>query len=133
MEKERLVDVLAEIGFSRHKIRDLIMFTLPSKARQDELMDWIHENREACTIEAVEHKAKEILKDFMAGCPYAANVKDLPIPKWTPPPPEPEPEPIPMAPKPEAVKEEKPPIQKPMDVDPFDKVLQALFENIKTW
>jgi len=129
MKKERLVDVLAEIGFNRQQVRDLITFTLPSKARQDELLAWIHENRESCTIEAVEHKAQEILKAFMAGSPYAVKAKDLPIPKWAPPPVMPEPKPIPKEPEPMIIKAVNPPEQKPIDEDPFDKVLRALFEN----
>lgn len=128
MKKERLADILAEIGFSRQGIRDLLTFTLPSKDRQNELMDWIGENRESCTVESVEHKAKEILRAYMAGSPYALKAKDMPIPKWTPPPPaKPEPKPGPIYPEPTRTTE--PPAEKAIDEDPFDKVLRAFFKS----
>lgn len=89
MKHKTLVPVLKEYGISSTEIRDLLLYTLNTKDRQDQLLSWILANEDACNKETIRAKAQELLQNFLATNPYHAAAKNMPPPKWEPPAPKP--------------------------------------------
>lgn len=85
MKQKNLVPVLKEYGISSTEARDLLLYTLNTKDRQDQLLSWILANEDTCTKETIRAKAQELLQNFLATNPYHTAAKNMAPPKWEPP------------------------------------------------
>lgn len=86
MKKGTLTDALKEQGFTGNEIKDLLLFTLNTKDRQEQMHAWLLANKDACSKEAILQQARNILQGFLASNPYNSAAKNIPAPKWEPPP-----------------------------------------------
>ena len=86
MQRENLIVTLKELGFSGIEIKDLLLYTLNTKDRQEQMLSWILAHKENCSKETIHQKARDILCGFLAANPYNSAAKNMPAPKWEPPP-----------------------------------------------
>ena len=103
MKQKGLIPILKEHGISDAEVRELLIFTLNTKDRQEQMLNWILENEETCNREEIRKKAQELLQGFLAGNPYNAAAKRMSPPKWEPP----------CKPKPKAPVEPKQEVKQP--------------------
>lgn len=126
MKQKNLVSTLKECGISSAEIRDLMLYTLNTKDRQEQLLNWILANRDTCNKESIRTKAQELLQSFLASSPYNTAAKNMVPPKWEPSAPKPATVITPPAETAATVKEIPPPKK-----DPEDAYFKRLLEVFK--
>ena len=126
MKNENLVQALKELGISQTEIRNLLFFSLSTKDRQEQMLDWIHANKENCTLESIQKAAQASLNGFLSQNPYNITTKNMPVPKWTPPLVEKQ---APAKPAPKKEPDARAVTPEPVSNDPFDVVLQSFFAH----
>ena len=130
MQKENLVTTLKELGFNSYEIKDILLYALNTKDRQEQMLAWLLSNKGACTKESVRQKAQEILQGVLAANPYNVAAINMPVPKWEPPLP-PKTASVAITKKQPAQKSQVPTVKEeksPIDEDPFDCLIR-IFAN----
>ena len=125
MVKSDLMKLLKERGMSQMIVKDIFLYYLNTEDRQQQMLEWLKEHIDECNEEVILNEAQKILAEFLAKNPYNKVSMDMALPKWTPP--------VSQPPKPKELNAEKPQIEapKPIENDPFDKVLQAFFGKME--
>ena len=121
--KKDLIAILKGVGFDSNEIKDILLYTLNTKDRQEQLFTWLLDNKDTCDKRSVQQKAQEILHGFLASNPYNQAAKHMPAPKWeAPPPPVPKPTVSPPNPNHNA---------HPTEEDPFDRIMTIFSSKVR--
>lgn len=131
MQKGNLITTLKELGFSGSETKDLLLYTLNTKDRQEQMQTWILANKGSCDKESIRQKAQEILRGFLASNPYNIAAKNMPAPKWEPPPP-PKQKPADAAPKQAALVPPAKEKRSPAPEDTFDQLIDLFRNKLRT-
>ena len=128
MQKDNLTTTLKKLGFSSNETKDLLLYALNTKARQEQMLSWLLANKDSCGKESIQQKAQEILQGFLASNPYNSAAKNMPAPKWETPP-SPKPKPVGSTSKkatPSPTGEKK---SMHIAEDPFDQLMEIFAKN----